>query len=118
MIRKPPAKNAPIQVCKSRSTELGLKTIAQKSVTSARTLSPSPTRWYPEGVCCQELATTIQTALNIEPSHTPRVAMKCIRGLTRFQPKSKIPRNPDSSAKANNPSAAKADPKISPTKRE
>ncbi len=113
-----PARKAPIHTCSSRSTLEGLNTMAQKSVISARAIMPSPTMWYPAGVCCQELATTIHTAENMEPSHTPRVAMKCTRGLTRFQPKSSTPRNPLSKAKAKMPSAASALPNMSPTKRE
>ena len=36
-------------------------------------------RW-PAGVCCQELATTIQIEEKIEPSATMQVAKKCRRG--------------------------------------
>ena len=96
----------------------GLKTTAQKSVISARTSAPSPTMWKPAGVCCQELATTIQTALKVAPSATRQVAKKCIRRLTLSQPKSRTARKPDSRKKAKIPSAASALPKTSPTKRE
>ena len=89
----------------------GLKTIAQKSVMFA---------WLfvdvkPAGVCCQELATMIQTAEKIEPSATMNVAKKCIRGETRSQPKTSTARKPDSRKKAKMPSAASAEPKTSPT---
>ncbi len=95
--------------------EDGLNTMAQKSVTTARACTPSPSMRYPAGVCIHELATTIQMAENMEPKATIIVEKKCTRGLTRFQPNSSTPRNPDSSANAKMPSAASADPKISPT---
>ena len=43
--RKAPARNAPIHTWVSLSTLLGLKTMAQKSVISARASMPSPTTW-------------------------------------------------------------------------
>ena len=52
---------------------------------------------------------------NNEPIKTPIVEVKCTHGLTLFHPKSKIPKKVLSNPKANNPSAAKALPKISPT---
>ena len=57
----------------------------------------------------------IQTAEKIEPSETISVAKKCIRLETRSQPKTSTARKPDSRKKAKMPSAAKADPKMSPT---
>ena len=36
--------------------------------------------WWPAGVCCQLLATTIQIEEKIEPRHTIKVAKRCIRG--------------------------------------
>ena len=80
-------------------TPAGFSTMAQKSVISARAFSPSPTMWQPAGVCCQLLATTIHTALNMDPSHTPSVAMKWTRGLTRFQPEEQHARKPLSPAR-------------------
>ena len=74
--------------------------------------------WWPAGVCCQVLATTIQTEENIEPSATMQVEKKCIRGETRSQPKTSTARKPDSRKNAKIPSAASAEPKTSPTKRE
>ncbi len=38
--------------------------------------------WWPAGVCCQLLATTIQTEEKIEPSATISVEKKCICGPT------------------------------------
>ena len=129
MMKNAPTRKHPIQTCTSRSIVEGLKTIAQKSVISARiTISPSTTSglpsrktgttWEPAGVCCQELATTIQTDEKIEPRATITVAKKCIFGPTRSQPKTSSARKPDSRKKAKIPSAARADPKTSPTKRE
>src|SRR5512138_3143995 len=96
----------------------GLKIIAQKSVISARIFSPCPTRWYPAGVCCQELATTIHIAEKTAPKATMDAAKKCVRGDTLSQPKTSTARKPDSRKKAKMPSAASADPNTSPTKRE
>ncbi len=109
---------APSSTCTSRSTLEGLNTIAQKSVISARAAAPVPTMWKPAGVCCQELATTIQTAEKIEPSATMTVATKCMPGDTRSQPNTSTARKPDSRKNAKIPSAARAEPKTSPTKRE
>jgi hypothetical protein len=64
------------------------------------------------------LATTIHTAENMEPRATHTGAMKWKRGLTRSQPKTSTARKPDSRKKAKMPSAAGAQPKTSPTKRE
>ena len=36
--------------------------------------------WWPAGVCCQELATTIQTDEKTEPSATMTVEKKCMPG--------------------------------------
>src|SRR4030095_14705350 len=113
--RKHPASNAPVHTCKRRSTLDGLNTIAQKSVISARAFIPSPTIWKPAGVCCQELATTIQMAENKDPRKTRIVEIKCTRDETLFHPKISIPRKPDSRANAKIPSAARALPKTSPT---
>ena len=98
MTKNAPRMKAPIQTWTSRCTVDGLKTIAQKSTISARsTGSPSITRgspsrstgtmWWPAGVCCQLLATTIQIDEKIEPSATMQVEKKCILGDTRSQPK-------------------------------
>ena len=129
MTKNAPTMKAPIQTWTSRWTVEGLKTSAQKSTISARrTGSPSmksgpPSRiiwtmWWPAGVCCQLLATTIQTEEKIEPRRPSAVAKKCIFGDTRSQPKTSSARKPDSRKKAKIPSAASADPKTSPTKRE
>src|ERR1035437_4642955 len=96
----------------------GLKTIAQKSVISARAVVPAPTMWKPAGVCCQELATTIQIAEKNAPNATMQVARKCVRAETLSQPKTSTARKPDSRKNAKMPSAARADPKTSPTYRE
>jgi hypothetical protein len=116
--RNAPACQAPSTVWVRRSTLDGLKTITQKSVISARTWGGVPTRWKPAGVCIQELATTIQTALKCAPRQTITVPRKCTRGPTRSQPNSSSARKPDSRKKAKIPSAASALPKTSPTKRE
>ncbi len=89
----------------------GLKTTAQKSVMTAR---PSRTS-KPTGVCCQELAIMIQTEEKIEPRETMRVAKKWTPLETLSQPKTRTERNPDSRKKAKMPSAARAEPKTSPT---
>jgi len=120
---------APMSVWTRRFTVDGLKTTAQKSTTSARViLAPSTvqgtpsrtiwTTWWPAGVCCQLLATTIQTAENIDPRATMIVARRWKPALTRSQPKTRTARKPDSRKKAKMPSAASAEPKTSPTKRE
>src|SRR4029078_4654486 len=113
--RKDPASSAPIQTCSNLSILDGLKTMAQKSVISARACNPSPTILNPAGVCCHELATTIHMAENSEPRNTRMVDIKWTVGETLFHPKIKIPRKPDSSANANIPSDASALPKTSPT---
>ena len=115
MTKKPPRMKAPMSVWARRSRVEGLKTTAQKSVTSARRRRPSPTMWKPAGVCCQELATMIQIAENIEPRETMMVEKKCMAGETRSQPKTSTARKPDSRKKAKMPSAARAEPKMSPT---
>ena len=116
--KKAPRIMQPIRVWVSRMTLEGLKTMAQKSVISARARAPVPTMWKPAGVCIQEFATTIQMALNMPPSATITVARKCMRGLTRSQPNTRTARKPDSRKKAKTPSEASAEPKTSPTKRE
>ena len=129
MTKNAPRMKAPIQTWISRWTVDGLKTTAQKSTISARstgwpsTTNGRPSRstgttWWPAGVCCQLLATTIQIEEKIEPSATMHVAKKCIRGETRSQPNTSSARNPDSRKNAKIPSAASAEPKTSPTKRE
>ena len=89
----------------------GLKTMAQKSVMTAR----PPWTSNPAGVCIQELATTIQMAEKMLPSATMTVAKKCIFLPTRSQPKTSTARKPDSRKKAKMPSAARALPNTSPT---
>ncbi len=87
MINAAPRMKQPIQTCTRRWTVDGLKTMAQKSVISARRMAaPSTTQgwpsrstltmWWPAGVCCQLLATTIQMALKIEPRATMSAAKK------------------------------------------
>ena len=79
MMKKAPMMKAPSNTCVRRCTVEGLNTRAQKSRISARIMgSPftnqgAPSRviwtmWWPAGVCCQLLATTIQTDEKIEPS--------------------------------------------------
>src|SRR3972149_8714792 len=115
MMKKPPMIRQPIHTCTRRCMDEGLKTIAQKSTISARVIgTPSTTQgtpsrsigtmWCPAGVCCQELATTIQIDEKIEPRATMHVEKKCARGLTRSHPKTKIARKPDSRKKAKMPS--------------
>lgn len=116
--RKAPASHAPSTVCVSRTTDDGLNTIAQKSTISARGPDGPATMWYPAGVCIHELATTIQIALKWAPRHTISVLKKGTRGGRRSQPKSRRARKPDSRKNAKMPSAARALPKTSPTKRE
>jgi hypothetical protein len=122
--------SAPIRTCDRRSMDEGLKTSAQKSTISARTCGmPSMTSGLPSsssiarmvepaGVCCQELAITIQTAENIEPRKTIIVEKKWTFRETRSHPKTSTARKPDSRKKAKMPSAANAEPKTSPTNRE
>ena len=128
-MKNEPMMKLPISTWLSRLTVEGLKTTAQKSVISARmTVWPSMTQgwplrimgtiWWPAGVCCQLLATTIQTEEKIEPSATMQVEKKCIFGLTRSQPKTSTARKPDSRKNAKMPSAARAEPNTSPTNRE
>ena len=54
----------------------------------------------PVGVCIQLLAERIQKAEIRVPTATITVAVKCMRRLTRFQPKSMMPRNEASRKKA------------------
>ena len=70
---------------------------------------------WPAGVCCQELAIAIQTEEKMPPIATISVAKKCMRGGNASQPKSRIARKPDSRKNAKMPSAARAEPKTSPT---
>src|SRR5262249_43437485 len=130
MTKKVPTMTAPISVCARRLTDDGPNTTPPKSATTARmigwpaaSIQGRPSRStgtisWPAGVCCQLLATTIQTAENIEPSATMSVAKKWKRGLTRSHPNTSTARKPDSRKKAKMPSAASAEPKTSPTKRE
>jgi hypothetical protein len=60
----------------------------------------------------------IQMDEKTEPRATMQVEKKCMRGPTRFHPKTSTARKPDSRKNAKIPSAAKADPNTSPTKRE
>ena len=129
MMKNEPSTKAPINVCVSRFRVDGFRTAVQKSTSSARkTVIPSTihgcpsrstavTRW-PAGVCCQLFATTIQMEEKIEPSETMIVATKWNRVVTRSQPNTSTARKPDSRKNAKIPSAAKADPNTSPTKRE
>ncbi len=111
--------NAPSTAWTKRTTLDWLRITAQKSVmTARRTVSlptVSETTSKPTGACCQELATMIQMAEKIEPSATMSVAKKCMRGDTRSQPNTSTARKPDSRKKAKMPSAARAEPKMSPT---
>ena len=54
----------------------------------------------------------------MDPRATITAAKKCTRAETRSQPKTSTARKPDSRKKAKMPSAASAEPKTSPTKRE
>ncbi|MBV1859110.1 MAG: hypothetical protein KUG77_11920 [Nannocystaceae bacterium] len=116
--KKPPRMNAPSNTWPSRCIELGLKTMAQKSTTSARIAPLCSTSTWPAGVCIHELAMTIHTELNTEPENTIVVAKKCMRRPTRSQPNTSTARNPDSRKNAKIPSAARTEPNTSPTKRE
>ena len=72
----------------------------------------------PAGVCIQLLATMIQNADSAEPAATSTAASARTPDRTRRRPNSSTPRNADSRKKAKMPSAARAEPKTSPTKRE
>src|SRR5260370_2597724 len=100
MTKKAPRMNAPRSVWVSRLTLDGLKTTAQKSVTTAwdTVLPPtvSVTTWKPAGVCIHELAIIIHTAEKMEPSDTMTVATKCGRADTRSQPTTSTARQPTS----------------------
>jgi hypothetical protein len=61
------------------------------------------------------LAMMIQTAEKIEPNDTISVAKKCIPLETWSQPNTSTARKPDSRKKAKMPSAARTEPKMSPT---
>src|SRR5690349_4430162 len=108
----------PIKTWTNRCMLDGLKTIAQKSVISARAVKPVPTMWKPAGVCCHELATTIQIDEKTAPSATMHDAKKCIRSETLSHPNTSTARKPDSRKNAKIPSAANAEPNTSPTYRE
>ena len=73
---------------------------------------------YPWGVCIQELAIRIHSALKWAPKTTRKVARSHSRGPRRLPPKSISPRKPPSRKKAKMPSAARRAPKTLPTKRE
>src|SRR5262245_63555122 len=85
--KKAPRTQAPSTTCVRRCKVLGLKTTAQKSVISARGPASVWTIWYPAAVCIQELATTINTAENVEPTATMHVEKKCIIGKNRVKNK-------------------------------
>src|SRR6202008_758648 len=87
--------NAPRTTWTRRSILEGLKTMAQKSVMTAR----PPCTSNPAGVCIQELAMTIQMAEKMLPSATMTVAKKWIFLPTRSQPKTSTERKPDSKKK-------------------
>src|SRR5512135_813569 len=116
--KKAPRMYDPSKTWTSRWTLDGLKTIAQKSTTSARGAPSWTTMRWPAGVFIQELATTIQIAEKLEPRATMQVETKCMRGPTRSQPYTKTARKPDSRKKAKMPSAARAEPNTSPANRE
>src|SRR5262245_44728713 len=116
MMKNDPSTNAPIKVWVRRLIVDGLKTTDQKSATSAR--PKVGLMWYPAGVCCQLLATMIQIDEKIDPRSSMMDARKWIRDVTRFHPKARTARKPDSRKKAKMPSAATADPNTSPTSRE
>ncbi len=69
----------------------------------------------PAGVCCQEPATTIQSAERIDPRETISVAKKWTLAETLSQPNTSRARKLDSRKKAKIPSAARGDPNTSPT---
>ncbi len=95
-----------------------MKTTCQKSVMTARTGAGSVTISKPCGVCIQELAMMIQSALKWAPTTTISVAKNHSRGPSRLPPNSISPRNPPSRKNANTPSAASRLPKTLPTNRE
>src|SRR5437867_9390831 len=109
-----PWRYEPISTCPSRCSADGLSTAAQKSISSARPLRMTK----PAGVCCHELATTIQTEENTAPNATIQLAKKCVFAETLSQPNTSTARKPDSRKNAKMPSAASAAPKMSPTYRE
>src|SRR5476651_514939 len=102
-----PRINAAASACPRRGMAEGLKTIAQKSLMTARLkVTPFSTLvsiLKPVGVCCHELAMMIQTDEKIAPRLTMQVEKKCIVEETRSQPKTSTDRNPDSRKKAKMP---------------
>ena len=113
--KAPPRMPEPAHTWSSRSTELGLNTMAQKSTISARGPNGPSTMWNPAGVCIQLLATVIQIDENTLPRNTISDANQCTGRLTLSHPNTRMPRNPDSRKKAKMPSAASAEPNTSPT---
>jgi hypothetical protein len=61
----------------------GLKTAAQKSVSSARPAAAF--RVYPAGVCIHELATMIQKAESVAPTATIRIENQWLRRERRLR---------------------------------
>ena len=100
-------RKAASDMCISRTGKVGLKTTAHQSVA----ISP-PSGWMakPVGNCIQLLADRIQKAEIRVPMATSRVAVKCRRGPTFFQPKSMIPRKLASRKKAVRTSKASRGP--------
>src|SRR3990167_1516503 len=72
---------------------------------------PSCKTSKPCGVCIQLLAAIIQNAEISVPIATMQVAAKCILALTRFNPKSIIPKKEASRKKAVSTSKPKSGPK-------
>ena len=101
-----------------RGPNEGVNTTSRKLVMNAWSPWPTSSTLYPAGVCIQELAMTIQVALNVAPTTTMVVAKSHILLPSRVPPNSIRPRNPPSSMKAKMPSAASRLPKMLPTNRE
>ncbi len=70
MTKKAPVSQQPGRTCAKRSMAEGLKTISQNWVITARGPVGECSIWNPAGVCIQEPAMTIQSALKWAPRQT------------------------------------------------
>ncbi len=113
-MRNAPQTHADETVWTKRGSVEGLKTAAQKSVSSARPLRSAK----PAGVCIHEFATRIQNAESVAPAHTRTDESQRTNEEMRRRPKRRSPRKPDSRKNAKTASAASGAPKTSPTNRE
>ncbi len=74
-----------------------------------------PSITWPVGVCIHELRARIQKAESVVPTATASAETRCTPGLTRFMPKSMIPRNVASRKKAVKISYDSRGPAMAPT---